>query len=259
MKARYLVRFDDICPTMNWRVWTEVEKSLIETGIKPILAVVPDNQDEYLKVDVADEGFWERVRGWQARGWAIAVHGYQHVYVTNQAGIIGLNDRSEFAGLPAAEQERKLRDALDIFEREDIRAEIWVAPSHSFDAMTVSIAAQMGLRIISDGLSLFPHVDPGGVLWIPQQLWRFRYVPFGVWTVCCHPNAWTTDQLTGFRRDLRKYREQIVDLQTIVNEYRNRRRSLLDVMTSPVGLTLLRGKRGMRQLLRSTRNPLVRR
>src|SRR5688572_15384620 len=40
---QYLLRFDDICPTMNWRVWAEIESVLIQREIKPLLAVVPDN------------------------------------------------------------------------------------------------------------------------------------------------------------------------------------------------------------------------
>src|SRR5215470_4367159 len=94
----YLLRFDDICPTMNWRVWSEIEGALVERNLKPILAVVPDNQDPVLKVDPPVEDFWERVRAWQARGWAIAVHGYQHRYVTCSPGIVTVRKRSEFAG-----------------------------------------------------------------------------------------------------------------------------------------------------------------
>ncbi len=45
MKARYLIRFDDICPTMNWTIWEQVEQVLRTYHVQPILAVVPDNQD----------------------------------------------------------------------------------------------------------------------------------------------------------------------------------------------------------------------
>ena len=44
------------------------------------------------------DDFWARVRGWQARGWAIGLHGYQHRYVTHDGGLVPLNQRSEFAG-----------------------------------------------------------------------------------------------------------------------------------------------------------------
>ena len=57
-KARYLIRFDDICPMMNWRIWAEIEAILLEKKVKPILDVVPDNQDPHLIMDhpVPDSG-----------------------------------------------------------------------------------------------------------------------------------------------------------------------------------------------------------
>ena len=49
-RAKYLLRFDDLCPAMNWDTWSEIEVTLVRKGIKPLLAVVPDNQDATLKV-----------------------------------------------------------------------------------------------------------------------------------------------------------------------------------------------------------------
>ena len=99
MLTRYLVRFDDICPTMNWTVWRQVEEALVEEGVEPILAVVPDNRDPNLTFDWPEPRFWDRVRQWQARGWTIGMHGYHHRYETEDAGIVGRNRYSEFAGL----------------------------------------------------------------------------------------------------------------------------------------------------------------
>ena len=75
--ANYLVRFDDICPTMNWEAWEQVENVLVSEGIRPMLAVVPDNRDENLEFGQENEHFWSKVRDWQKMGWSIAVHGYQ--------------------------------------------------------------------------------------------------------------------------------------------------------------------------------------
>ncbi len=116
MAAKYLIRFDDICPTMNWDIWKKIEQILIHQKVDPILAVVPDNKDKNLMVGEAELRFWDVVRSWQARGWAIGIHGYQHTYVTDQAGLVGLNNRSEFAGLDEHEQESKLIKALNLFQ-----------------------------------------------------------------------------------------------------------------------------------------------
>src|SRR5688572_7929842 len=187
---QYLLRFDDICPTMNWKVWAEIETILVQRRLKPILAVVPDNRDPVLQVDSPAEDFWNRVRMWQDRGWTIALHGYQHRYVNKNMGMAARTKDSEFAGLPAAEQREKLRRGIEIFRREGIRSNVWIAPSNTFDRTTVALLPDFGINIISAGYFQFPYVCSIGVTWVPQQMHYFRPAPAGVWTVCHHHNSW---------------------------------------------------------------------
>lgn len=243
MRARYILRFDDICQTMNWEVWAEVEAVLLENGIRPILAVVPDNRDEGLKVGPARPDFWEHVRRWRGLGWTIGLHGYQHRYVTRDAGLMGLNARSEFAGLPRGVQEDKLRRAMEIFRREGVGPDVWVAPGHSFDRTTLRILKNLDIRTVSDGFSLFPWLDDDGILWIPQQLWRLRPVPPGVWTVCFHHNAWQPEDVARFRMGIRRYRETIVGLQDVVAAYGGRRPGLIDRLMAPTYRVAIRLRR----------------
>src|SRR5262245_35921357 len=114
---------------MNWRTWQDVEKILVDANIKPLLAVVPSNLDPQLNVGASEARFWDIVRSWQAREWTIGLHGYQHLYVTRDHGLVGLNDRSEFAGLPIKAQAEKLKRAINIFEAEAVRPEVWIAPA----------------------------------------------------------------------------------------------------------------------------------
>ena len=188
--ARYLVRFDDICPTMNWEVWERVEKILIEHAVRPILAVVPSNEDPHLDVAGSNPEFWSRVRGWQQRGWTIALHGCHHVYETTEAGLLGLNRRSEFAGLPREVQAERIAAGLRVLRREGVSAKVWVAPAHSFDLNTIEVLLEQGVDVISDGF-FFRPVRLFQAIWIPQQLWRFRPMPFGTWTICYHHNTFT--------------------------------------------------------------------
>ena len=215
--ARYILRFDDICPTMNWRVWAEIEKILYLRAIRPILAVVPDNQDPELMVGPAVADFWGRVREWQARGWTIALHGFQHRYVNRNGGLLGITMQSEFAGLPRDEQEFKLRAGLAMFKAEGITSQAWIAPSHSFDHTTVELLPALGIRAISDGLSNSPYLTANGVVWVPQQLWeRFRLRKQGVWTVCCHHNNWSAARLEEFSSQITVYEQKIASFDTIV-------------------------------------------
>jgi peptidoglycan/xylan/chitin deacetylase (PgdA/CDA1 family) len=217
---------------MRWSVWNEVEKILTKTGVRPILAVVPDNRDKDLIFDPPDENFWARVRAWQERGWTIGLHGYQHRYVTQDAGMFGRMPLSEFAGLPQAVQEAKLRSALQIFHEQNVFPELWVAPAHSFDANTIAALMNIGLRAISDGYALYPYRDSGGLTWIPQQVGRFRNIPVGVWTVCHHINDWTSREVAQLDRDLSEFAAQFATMPSIIERYRQRPRSLLDVGTS---------------------------
>lgn len=228
MEAQYLLRFDDICPTMNWGVWHEIETILCDMGVQPILAIVPDNQDEVLRVSPPDAFFWERARSWQARGWTLAMHGWQHRFTTADGGMLGMNRFSEFAGLPRREQEHKLRCAQAVFEREGIESAMFIAPAHSFDAVTVAALKDLGVTYLCDGFGLLPHVDEFGMTWIPQQLWTFRRRLFGVWTICFHINRWSAKEVAWFRREIARYRGRVSSFTAVASRYGGRRKSILD-------------------------------
>jgi len=218
MKARYLVRFDDICPTMNWEIWRGVEAILRENRVRPIMSVIPDNGDKKLFFGDCRQDFWDVVRRWKEWGWTIGMHGYQHRYLSAESGIVGVKKASEFAGFPLEEQRAKLEAAREIFRREGVQPRVWVAPGHSFDDNTLRVLKTLGLCVVSDGLFLFPRLDPDGMLWIPQQLWGFRRLPFGIWTVCLHHNRWDSAQLAKFARDIVSYKSHVVSLDDVVRD-----------------------------------------
>jgi len=226
--AQYLLRFDDICPGMNWRVWDQIERLLYDQGIKPVLAVIPDNRDETLQVFPPNGSFWNRVRDYQSSGWTLAMHGWQHRYVTKSSGILGINNYSEFAGLPRFEQEHKLRSGRLVLEREGIDTSVWIAPAHSFDTLTIQLLRDLGFRYISDGFFPLPHVDEFGMTWVPQQLWSFRRRPFGIWTICFHINNWGSSEMQLFQRSLEEYAPSIADFNSVTDQYKGRRKSALD-------------------------------
>jgi len=228
MGARLLLRFDDICPGMNWPVWRVVEETLRELGIRPLLAVVPDNRDPRLNVHRPHPSFWDHVRGWQQLGWSIGLHGFQHQCTSASAGILGRNRSSEFAGLPESEQKRKLETALEILRKQRVRADAWIAPAHSFDETTVRLLAELGIGCISDGYSLWPYQCDRGLLWVPQQLGRFRRLPFGTWTVCQHVNLWQAEDLKHFRSVVTRFRSSIGSLDELRQIYGARRRHWSD-------------------------------
>jgi predicted deacetylase len=227
----YLVQFDDICPTMNWTIWNEIDEILTTEGVKPILSVIPDNRSRALFTEKENLGFWDYIREKQKQGWSIGLHGYQHVPITRNPGILKLSPHSEFAGLPEEEQEAKISKAIEIFKANGVKPDLWVAPWHSFDHTTIKVLKRHGINIISDGFSIYPYVDDG-MLWIPRQLSAFRRRPFGVYTVCFHHNPWTKKDLLAFKKDVRRYRAWIVDLKPVVSLYSSRRKGFIDILYS---------------------------
>jgi peptidoglycan/xylan/chitin deacetylase (PgdA/CDA1 family) len=196
---------------MNWAVWDRVEILLDKHDVKPIVAIVPDNQDPKLVHSEPRPGFWDRARAWQSRGWCIALHGYQHLYSSPSGGIMNIHVGSEFAGHDPSVQRAKLAAGVKVFRENGISPKAWVAPGHAFDDVTVNLLPEFGINIVSDGFYV-RAVRRGGCAWLPQQLWRFRRLPFGLWTVCLHVNSWKDGTVSAFDRSLAMFKSQIVDV-----------------------------------------------
>ena len=214
MKAKYLIRMDDACPTMHQN-WETIEAILTKYHIKPVVAVIPNNEDQSLVFESPRNNFWDIIRRWQALGWDIALHGYNHVYTNAERGMVGIGNKSEFAGLPLEEQQHKIEKGIAIFNQEKITAACWVAPSHSFDRTTLqALQTKSNIRIISDGLALHPF-QQFNFKWIPQQLWSFRTMPFGTWTFCVHPNTMKPKDIEALEIFLSKHASSFTNLASI--------------------------------------------
>ena len=97
---KILIRFDDIAENMNWHLMAKCEKIFDELNIKPVMGVIPNNQDKDLLVYPKKENFWQIVKKWQLKGWEIAMHGYNHIYDndTNKKDFFEYGGKSEFYG-----------------------------------------------------------------------------------------------------------------------------------------------------------------
>mgnify|MGYP001099219732 CR=1 FL=1 len=215
-KAKYLIRLDDACPTQKRENWEKIEEILKKYEIKPIVAVIPDCQDEKLKYEKPMEYFWEKIKEWKNNGWAIAMHGYQHLYFETKAfSFVPFHKKSEFVGLPYEIQAEKIKKAWEIFLKAKIKPKIWVAPSHSFDKNTLLVLKNYTeISIISDcfAFDVFFHED---FYFIPQQLWKFKLMPFGLWTICLHPNTMKEDEFEKLEFWLKKYKNFFIGFDEI--------------------------------------------
>lgn len=189
---QYLIRLDDACPTMDAAKWGRMESLLDKYGVKPMIGIVPDCKDETIICQEPDSSFWAKARNWQSKGYAIALHGYDHVYSSDE-GLNGLNPmwkRSEFAGIPLDEQRKKIREGIKVLKGHDLNCDYFFAPSHTFDENTLeALRKESDIRIVSDTIALRPYRYKDFIM-IPQIVSIARNLPLpGVYTFCYHPNT----------------------------------------------------------------------
>lgn len=98
--------------------------------------------------------FWDKVSEWQNKGWTIALHGYTHVFETEEGGVNPVNKRSEFAGVNLDKQKQKISDGLKVFNNKGIKTQFFYAPAHTFDKNTLeALKSTSNIRVISDTIA----------------------------------------------------------------------------------------------------------
>lgn len=201
---KYLIRLDDACPTMDAARWRRMESILDKYGVRPMVGIIPANADPKQMIDKEDDLFWEKAIAWQSKGWAIALHGFDHCYISSDAGVNPLWNRSEFAGISLEQQKQKISDGVAILKSHGLVPKYFFAPSHTFDENTLQALRECSeIRIISDTIATRPY-RKGEFLFIPQIGGHCVNMPLsGVYTFCFHPNTMTDtdfDSLESFIR-----------------------------------------------------------
>ena len=90
-------RIDDVTPTMDWPAFYATIDMLSKFNIKPILGVIPNCQAEELLHFPENKNFWTEIKQMQDDGYLVALHGYDHVYISSSSGVFPVNNFSEFA------------------------------------------------------------------------------------------------------------------------------------------------------------------
>lgn len=198
---KYILRLDDACERRNRKNWERMEKLLDKNDIRPVVGIIPKCEDPLMEQYEYDENFWDRVEQWQRKGWTIALHGFNHLYISESGGMNPVNNRSEFAGVSYEEQERKITEGLKIFNSHGINPKVFFAPSHTFDENTLKALKHVSeVEIISDTIA-YDAYWKYGFTFVPQQSGKVRKLPFKVVTFCYHPDMMTEkdfDELSAF-------------------------------------------------------------
>ncbi|MBN8549655.1 MAG: DUF2334 domain-containing protein [Deltaproteobacteria bacterium] len=242
MTASYIFRLDDIAPNMLWDRYVQLKEIFSRYSVRPLIAVVPQNEDpEFLQYPAIPVDFWSEIRERQSEGWHVALHGYRHCYDSKSAGLLGVSCRSEFAGHPYQEQLDRIQKGKDIFERESIRVETFVAPSHSYDDNTLRALRESGIRMVSDGFTPFPYREDG-LLFVPQLVETPRWCPFGLHTFCLHSNTMSDHLIARVERFLAQNHRAVISFEDAQKFVTN---NPLNRLAGTAARAILRLKRGL--------------
>ena len=227
----YLIRLDDASDYMDVKKWNKIEKILDKYQIKPIVGIIPKNKDDSLISKYEhNDSFWKKALKWQEKGWTIAMHGYEHVYNTEEGGINPVQKRSEFAGLSLKEQREKIKNGFDILKKRGLLPKVFFAPSHTFDYDTLkALKLETNIRIISDTIArdVYYYND---FYFIPQQSGKVRKLPLKTVTFCYHPNTMIDDEFVELEEFLDKNLKEFITFSNI--KLSKRKKTIFDKLLS---------------------------
>jgi len=206
-----LIRFDDIAPNMSWEMMDKCQKLLNYYDLKPVMGVIPDNQDNELLKYPKRENFWEIVKKWELNDWSIAMHGYNHLYdkETNKKDFFNYGGRSEFFGHSYEDQLSKIKKGLEIFEKNNIQIDTFFAPNHTYDRNTFKALKNSGILKIIDGYGLMPY-SFNGIRFVPQLFYKLYLLPFGIQSAQIHINYWSDKDYTNFKKFIEKHHKKVI-------------------------------------------------
>lgn len=224
---RFILRLDDACEYWAVDKWGRMEALLDKYQICPLVGVIPHCEDPVLLQYPSDCNFWDKVDTWIEKGWAVAMHGFNHVYGTKCGGINPVNKKSEFAGEPLEVQRGKIRKGVAVMRHHGIDPQYFFAPSHTFDENTLlAIKEESNIKTISDTIA-WDCYRTESFQFIPQQTGSVRNLPFRTVTFCYHPNVMDDKAFDELETFIKQHHSLFTTVQSIVI---NRKKSSLDIV-----------------------------
>ena len=218
------IRLDDITPGMDWKKFLEFKGLLDRYGIKPLIGVVPDNQDPMLSVGEKREDFWEYINSLKEQGWVIAMHGCTHIYNSKSGGMFPLNDFAEFAGNSLEIQREKIKRGKSLLEEKGIVTDFFMAPAHAYDENTLLALKENGFTKITDGFGKYPYSWKEIIFYpISFRMSDSLKQPQGYTTMVVHTN--TIDDMGYYEKMFKEHREDFIsyhEYMKILPEPRNK-------------------------------------
>lgn len=214
MKNYSAFRLDDITPDMKWDNFLKAKAIFDKYNIKPLIGVVPDNRDATLHFEESNTEFWNYVAELQKQGWAVAQHGYQHVYENEEKGLLKINPFSEFAGIDYDKQFTKISNGKKILEDNGVSTDIFMAPGHTYDKNTLLALKECGFKYVTDGYASVPYVW-NDICFYPSRNGSCDILA-GCNTICFHTNVMKNSDFIELEQFIKNHRTDIVDYKEMI-------------------------------------------
>lgn len=209
-KSWIVFRLDDICDTMNIGRFFQMKELLDRYDIKPLLGIVPLNEDRTLVMNEPYHNFLELMHSCKNSGWSIAMHGTHHLYDTAVKGIATRRPKSEFAGKALAEQISLIKEGREKMIADGLYTDIFFAPGHSYDRNTIFALKDCGFHVISDGRTR-QNYQWKGMNFVPVRHYGLYMEPGGqITTMCFHLNNMDEQDFDKTEKYIVKHIENII-------------------------------------------------
>ena len=208
------IRMDDITPDMDWAKFLRFKELCDLYQVKPLIGVVPENQDAMLHIDEERDDFWECLLQLEKEGWVIAQHGYTHIYSTKKKGCFPLNAISEYAGKPYEEQLANLKKGKQILESYGIYTDIFMAPAHSYDRNTLKALKEAGFGKLTDGFGDRPY-EWKGLTFYPISFKQSNSLKQekGYTTFVIHANTMNEKDFERYEKLFAEHKDKLISYQ----------------------------------------------
>ena len=221
----FLIRLDDIAKNMNWDLMDQATNLFDKFNIKPILGVIPNNNDpELLSYPKKNIDFWEQVRAWKKKGWEIAMHGNNHVYdkfCKKKEDYLCHGGNTEFSGHTFQNQLDKIKSGLNKFKNEKLKIRVFFAPNHTFDNNTLLALEECGITEIVDGYGLMPY-EENNIKFVPQLFYKIYPLPFGIQTFQIHLNYYKQKDFDILKKFIELNSKKIISYDEAISKISNR-------------------------------------
>ncbi len=205
------IRMDDITPDMDWAKFLRFKELCDLYQVKPLIGVVPANQDTMLHIEEPRADYWEYLHTLQSEGWCIAQHGCTHIYNTHKKGCFPLNALYEYAGNSYEDQYASLEKGQKILKEHEIHTDIFMAPAHSYDYNTLKALRELGFTKITDGFGRQPYQWQGFTFYpISFKQSNSLKQEKGYTTFVVHANTMNDQDFARYEQMFAQYKDKFI-------------------------------------------------